>query len=239
MRISFSRRHSRINVLVLSAEQWPDLTSYPVYGMPHYTDPHTLIVAGENNDLWRGMVPPLNILSLPMSEALRNAYGRPDGPVDVSPFFDLLVVHELAHLFHEQANIQFPRLWLKEFFSNLSLHAYVANESPAELAILETLPRVVVEADGGALAHHTLADFERLYTDMDARNYGWYQCQLHVEAKKVYDAGGLTTLRRLWHAFTQPAHDVSDAQLAEYLRTEAHPCVAQIMANWPSQQTPL
>jgi hypothetical protein len=124
-------------------------------------------------------------------------YGQSDGSIDLSSFFDLTSIHELAHLFQFQASVQFPRLWLDEFFANLSLHAYVASQQPDLLPVLETFPRLMLQAGAARFQYHSLADFERLYSDVGDANYGWYQCQLEVAAKAVYDSGGVAALQRL------------------------------------------
>jgi hypothetical protein len=153
-------------------------------------------------------------------------YGLPDGSTDLSPFFNLTSVHELAHLFHEQANVQFPRKWLQEFFANLSLHAYVATQEPEQLPILETFSRLVVEAGSASFEHHTLADLDRLYTGVGPQNYGWYQCRLHVAAKAVYDAGGVAALQRLWQAFPP----ISDDQFIQVLG-QVHPQLERVFTG--------
>jgi hypothetical protein len=120
---------AEITVLVLAPAQWPEYTTCPTYGMPHAdTDQQLLIMPGEDNAFWQSMVPPLETLSSETAAAVRAVYGGPDGAIDLSPFFELLSVHELVHLFHGQRNVQFPRKWLQEFFANLGLHAYVATQ---------------------------------------------------------------------------------------------------------------
>ncbi|MBK8417042.1 MAG: hypothetical protein IPL22_22520 [Bacteroidetes bacterium] len=39
-----------VTLLVLSPDDWSKYTKFPVYGMPHYNDAKTLIVASEDND---------------------------------------------------------------------------------------------------------------------------------------------------------------------------------------------
>jgi hypothetical protein len=139
----------------------------------------------------------------------------------------------MAHLFHNQAAVQFPRLWLMEFFCNLSLHAYVATDIPEQLSQLETFPQLVVNGGYAHYQHHTLADLERLYFNVGAQNYGWYQSQWHVAARHVYDLGGVEVLERLWKAFSGSNEALSDEQLIARLNNMVHPRVAQIMTEWP------
>lgn len=224
------RAQADITVLVLAPAEWPEYTTYPTYGMPHAdTDQQVLIMPGEDNTFWHSMVPPLETLSPEIAAAARSVYGRQGGSIDPSPFFEALSVHELAHLFHGQANVQFPRKWLQELFANLCLHAYVATQQPELLPILETFPRVVLAGGSAQFEYQSLADFERLYTAVGPQNYGWYQCRLHVAARDVFEAGGVAALQRLWQAFVP----ISDVQLTEVLG-QVHPQLEQVLTGWSS-----
>ncbi|HET9429847.1 MAG TPA: hypothetical protein VFO70_01665, partial [Chitinophagaceae bacterium] len=47
-----------VDLLVLSKSDWSNHTKSPVYGMPHYNDKKTLIVAAEENEFWNSFIPP-------------------------------------------------------------------------------------------------------------------------------------------------------------------------------------
>lgn len=223
-----------MTVLVLAPNDWSKYTTPPrIYGMPHYPDAWTLAVAGENNGFWQSLVPPVDALPLPMAQTIRVAYGQPDGSLDLSPFFDLLAVHEMSHLFQEQGGWQSPRLWLMELFCNLCLHAYIATQEPDQLTALETFPEMIVSLGFAHYSHHTLDDFERLYNEVGPQNYGWYQCQLHVAAKHIYDAGGVASVQRLWRAFLHTHNVLSDKELATQLRIDVGPEVERVLTTWP------
>lgn len=224
-----------IRVQVLAPEDWRDLTDSPTYGMAHYLDSQTLVVAGENNDFWQSITPPVDELPAPAAEIMRAAYGLPSGAINLSLFFDLLAVHELSHLFHTQANVVFPRLWVMELFCNLCLHTFVAENEPDLLPALEGFPTVVVDGGMSHLHYHTLEDFERLYGEVGPQNYGWYQCQLHVAAKNIFNAGGIEPLRRLWTVFRQTNVTMTDEELELVLSNRVHPAVAGVLSQWPSK----
>jgi hypothetical protein len=200
--------------------------------MPHYTDERTLAVAGQDNRFWQSMTPPAEALPPQAAQAMQAAYGQPDGSINLSPFFDLLAVHELGHLFQLQAQCQFPRLWLTELFCNICLHAYVVAVEAERLPALETFPQMVANLGVAELRYRNLDDFERLYTDVGAQNYGWYQCRFHVAAKHIYEAGGVEALQRLWKAFLQADEKPSDEQLAARLREDVHPEVERVLTAW-------
>src|SRR6266540_6915100 len=114
----------RIGLMVLSADDWsahahPSVTEY---GITHY-DPGraTVITGGEPASFWRGLVEGIGQDAPELLQRLRQTYGPPAGPIDLSPHIDLWIVHDLGHAFH----YQFPRLWLMEFFADLCLTAFV------------------------------------------------------------------------------------------------------------------
>jgi hypothetical protein len=231
------RFEAEVCILVLAPEHWEDCTGSPMYGVPQTTDRRTLVVAGQNSELWRMIVPPMESLQPPAAQSLRAIYGQSDGSIDIAPYMDLLPVHEIGHLFLDQATCLFdfhlPRRWLVELFCNLGLHAYVAAEEPMQMPNLETFPQTIIAGDSAHLLHQTLDDFERLYADMRPQNFVWYLSQLHIAAKRVYHAGGLESLQSLYQAIAQSQDKLSDEQLALHLRAEVHPEVERVMITWP------
>jgi hypothetical protein len=223
-----------LRVLVLAPEHWKAYATFPLYGMPHYTEARTIAMAGLDSRFWQSLLPAPGSLSHTDEDAMRAAYGQPDGSLNLSPFFDLLSVHEMGHVFHLQAACHFPRLWLMELFCNICLHAYVAGREPGQLRALETFPHIVAGAGAFDLQYRSLHDFELLYTDVGSRNYGWYQCRLHGAAKNIFDAGGIDTLRRLWKTFLRLHDTVTDDDLAAVLEGEVHPAVEHVLSTWPA-----
>jgi hypothetical protein len=90
----------------------------------------------------------------------------------------------------------------------------------------------MLEAGSARFQHHSLADFERLYTGVGDANYGWYQCRLHVAARAVYDAGGVAALQRLWRTFAS----VPDERLAQLL-SQVSPQLEQVLTGWSQSST--
>jgi hypothetical protein len=210
-------------LLVLAERDWDEHSGHPAYGMPNY-EGGNIVVAGEPSSFWRGFARALDEGGAD-SETLTTAYG-PD--IDLSPFFDLLAVHELAHLCHSAVPFRFPTPWLMELFVNLALHTYVAEREPESLPQLETFPREFAALGSAGFAHTSVDDFNRLYVDVGPENYGWYQVHLHVGAKRIYDAAGSRALRRMWDAFA-----IDSAQIADRLEHEVDPEAARLLRDWP------
>lgn len=222
-----------VTLLVLSPDDWPNYSLFPFYGWPHFADEHTIVAAGEHNGYWRSIAPFALTLPAPQAETFRAAYRQPDGSVDLSHFFDFFPVHEMAHLFHYQAGFEFPRRWLMELFCNLAMHTYLAREEPDQLAVLIPFPQLIVDLGHDQYPHHTLDDFERLYERVAPDNYGWYQCQFLVAARRIYEAGGEAVLQRLWQTFRGGSEPLTDEQLAQFLKENVHPEVERVVNSWP------
>lgn len=230
-------QRAEIVVLVLAAEHWEQYAAFPVFGMPHCADMHTLVIAGHENDMWKAIVPPLESLQPDIAQDLRRSYGQADSSVSVAAFMDLLALHEMMHLFIDQAadtgDFHLPRRWLVELLCNLGLHAYVVNQEPDEIDHLTIYPRAVSSLGYHHLAHTSLADFESVYAGMELPNFAWYQCQLHVGAHQIYDAAGIDALQAMFRTIVRFSGNVSDEELAALLEREVHPSVARVLTTWP------
>ena len=119
---------------------WARYKKFPVYGMPHYNDDRTLVLAAEDNAFWKSYIPPLEQLPEDLREQIRKVYSRPDGSLSMQAFFDLLAIHELGHAFHMQAGLTTQRKWMGELFVNILLHTYIAENEPGAIACTDTFP---------------------------------------------------------------------------------------------------
>lgn len=218
---------SRVRALVVSEADWPAHTAYPVFGMPHYLDPTTLIVAGERADFWLALAPPVQRVPPEWRERYARAYAR-EGPLDPSPFFDLLAVHELAHLYLEQGTRDMPNRWLTELFCNVALDAFVTERAPDLLEALHVLPEIIL-AMPPPLAHRGLAEMDP--AENAPENYGWYQSGLHRAAARMVRSEGPDVLDRLWRE--GPGLAVSnDGALANAIGQRISPTLAAIVRAW-------
>lgn len=222
-------------LLVLTKEDWPHFTKFPVYGMPHYNDDSTLIVAAEDNAFWKSFIPPMDQLPESMAKKIRKAYTKPDGSISMAPFFDLLALHELGHAFHLQGGLNMPRKWMGELFSNVLLHTYIAEKDPANLPALTVFPEMVISGGTNGYRYTSLVDLEANYDEIGKNhpnNYGWYQSRLHAGAKTIYDAAGPGVLDKLWKSLLVKHGFPDDKSLAAYLGKNVHPKMAELILTW-------
>jgi hypothetical protein len=221
-----------VSLFILNPEHWKKYATFPVYGMPHYPDNERLVIASEDNDFWRSFIPPLDQIPADLASKIKKAYGAADGTMSMMAFFDLLALHELGHGFHEQGGLTMQRLWMQELFCNIMLHTYIAENEPSNLPALETFPEMVVASGTTGYEFTTLADFEKRYDNMNPKNYGWYQCRLHVAAKNIYNAGGKKTFVKLWRGLLENKEIMTDEQFASFLEKKVSTQVAKVQTDW-------
>jgi hypothetical protein len=192
--------------------------------MPYY-DAGNLFLTGEPSDLTAWLEEVASSAPPAAAQELDQVYGT--GADRLEPFADLLVVHELAHAFHDGVPFVFPRSWLMELFADMALYAFVVAEEPDRRLHLETLVQI-------ALEHHLLKPvardlryFEAFYPYIEPLTYVWYQFRFTMMAKGLVDAAGPDVLRRLWDAFA-----LSDEQLAGVLGGRVHPAAGHWLASW-------
>jgi len=218
----------RCALVVLDRADWSQRASNPLYGMPYY-DAGNLFLAGEPSDLIARLEEVAGAAPRQAAQELEKVYGT--GADRLEPFADMLVVHELAHAFHDGVPFVFPRSWLMELFADMALYAFaVAGESDRRLQA-ETLPRVALEYGLLKPVARDLRYFEACYPHIEPLTYVWYQFRFTMMAKGVVDAAGPDVLRRLWDAFA-----LSDEQLAGVLGGRVHPAAGQWLAAWDEPQ---
>ena len=218
----------RCALVVLNRADWSERASNPMYGMPYYSAGN-LFVAGEPSDLVARLEEVASSAPPVAAQVLEQVYGT--GAARLEPFADMLVVHELAHAFHDGVPFVFPRSWLMELFANMALYAFVVAKEPDRSLHLETLPRVVLENCLLKPVARDLRYFEAFYPYIEPLTYVWYQFRLTMMAKDLIDAAGPNVLRRLWDAFA-----LSDEQLASVLGGRVHATAGQWLTSWNELQ---
>jgi hypothetical protein len=222
----------KVSLFILNPEDWKKYATFPVYGMPHYPDNERLVIASEDNEFWKSFIPPPDQLPADLADQVKKAYTMDDGQLSMMGFFDLLALHELGHGFHEQGGLTMHRLWMQELFCNIMLHTYIAENEPGNLPPLEVFPEMVVAAGSSGYEFTTLADFEKRYDNMDPKNYGWYQCKLHVAAKHIYNTGGKKTFLKLWKGLKENKEKMTDEQFSKFLKNKVGKDVAKVQTAW-------
>lgn len=225
-----------VTLLVLSPDDWSKYTDFPVYGMPHYNDAKTLVVASEDNDFWKSFIPPLDQLPEEFAQQISKTYSDKDNSLSMRSFFDLLAIHELGHAFHEQGGLTMQRKWMGELFANILLHTYIAEKEPELLPALTVFPQMVIASTNKSeLKFTTLTELETNYNLLGQQypnNYGWYQCRWHKAAGEIYDAGGTKAFNKLWQLLQKQKEPLDDKSFAKLLSEKVHQSVANVQLKW-------
>jgi hypothetical protein len=214
----------RCALLVLDRADWAERASSPSYVMPYYAAGN-LFLTGEPSDLTAWLEEVASSAPPVAAGELEQVYGT--GADRLAPFADMLIVHELAHAFHDGVPFVFPRSWLMELFADMALYAFAVAEEPGRRLHVETLPRVALQHGLLKPVARDLRYFEAHYPDIEPLTYVWYQFRFTMMAKGVVDAAGPGVLRRLWDTFA-----FSDERLASVLGDRVHPEAGQWLASW-------
>jgi hypothetical protein len=225
-----------VTLLVLSQKDWSNYTTFPVYGMPHYTDDNVLIVASEDNEYWKSMIARQDQMPEKYWKEFVQVYTNREGDLTMEPFFDLLVIHELGHAYHNQGGLMMQRKWMGELFCNILLHSYIAENEPTLLDALTGFPEMVVATtEKSALKYTSLEELESDYDHIGQnypQNYGWYQCRWHVAAANIYNKSKMRGIKNLWHTLKEQKEILNDGAFVETLRTKVHESVAAVPLRW-------
>lgn len=235
-------------LLVLDRTDWE---SRQPYGLPFFNDesgqirPVIVVMPAGRGDFWLAMGEDLCGVSGRAPAKLLATY--PDGPggLDLQPFFDLVVIHELGHAFAALGDLQLPTLWLGEIFANLALHTFVATRRPQSLDTLQALPTVGAKSRRlrqrmRAEGFTTLDELELHYAGgdqpMSPLNYVWYQYRWLRLAARIFDPDGEAGLIRLWEVFHQAplsrSREVTTATLARLLRGRVSETLGRAVHSW-------
>ncbi|NNK72277.1 MAG: hypothetical protein HKO94_03700 [Flavobacteriaceae bacterium] len=238
--MSFYKSHigfqPAVTLLVLSESDWNSYTDFPLYGMPHYSNKNTLVVASHDNDFWKSFIPPLDMMPKELTAQITETYSNKNGGLTMRGFFDLLAIHELGHVYHEQGGLTMQRKWMGELFANILLHTYIAEQEPELLPLLTAFPKMVVSTtDKSTLKFTTLNELETNYdiiTQQYPNNYGWYQSRWHIAAGDIYDDGGVQTIKNLWNTLKTHEELLDNSSFESVLLNQVHQSVAEVQLKW-------
>jgi hypothetical protein len=221
----------QFTLFVADPSDWDRVAAVPIYGMPHAIGERVVTGTGPAG-FWSEYTDVLlRDLSPASATRLRAVYGDP--PDLGGQFADLVVAHELTHLFHEfdegTGRTDFPRLWVAELFANIGFHGYIAEVEPDELAVLETICQATWQAPPERWPVRRLNRMEDGLSD-GPLNYLWFEFRLLAISKTIWQAGGLSAFRCFHDTLRRPS--LPDDQILDALRV-IHPAAEQAVRDWP------
>ena len=244
----FSGIEPDIAIIVADVADWE---SRQPYGLPFFNDddgqirPGIVVMPAGSGDFWIAMGQDLREASPRDYPRLLATYPDGAGGLDLQPFFDLVIIHELGHAFEVLGELRLPTFWLGEIFANLCLHAFIATRQPRSLDTLEVLSTVGaqsthLDARMRTEGYSTLEELEAHYTGgndpMSPLNYVWYQYRWQRLAATMFDADGENGLVRFWDYFHATdrldSGEVTASSLAMMLRTEVSETLGRAVQDW-------
>ena len=224
-------RSPQFTLFVVGRNDWDTVAEVPLYGMPQAL-PGKVVTSPDPADWWVDYVDALRP-HLPADELdrLDTVFGDPH---DFTTLADLVVTHEITHLFHEIDPVtwasEFPEDWVMELFANLGMWGYLAEVEPDDLILLSTM----VSAARAVGPHPwPMRELGLMGQSMQAStsNYVWYEFMLIGLAQSIWETGGAETLPVFQRTLGDPTLD--RATVVDRLR-QLDPAVADAVRDWPS-----
>jgi hypothetical protein len=218
------RFEPQVRLQVLDEAAWAGAALAPAYGIPHTAGGDTVVASAGPSELFdeiRDVI--LEEASAGPRAQLFQVYGDPP---NLSSFVDLLAVHELAHLYHEQVPFTFPTLWLEELFADVALEGYVVEALPAAHRVLETLPRAGREIRPDRIPDHGLERFGEAAAAGGGLRGSWFRLRLHEAAIGLWEAGGRELVQTMYERFRDAPSDQVDLGSIDH-------ALAAVPATWP------
>jgi hypothetical protein len=224
-----SRRSTTL--YVVGPDEWARVAAIPLYGMPHaVTD--RVVTSSTPAPFWQEYTDRIEPM-LPAADAarLRAVYGDP--PELGGRFADLVIAHELTHLYHEfdegTGETDFSRLWLAELFANIGFYGYITENEPDQLAVLETICELSAAA-GPEL--WSVRGLDRMADGLAAgpHNYIWFEFLLILIAKRIWHCGAADAFVAFRRRLRSPA--LTDGEILERL-SDLCPEAAVAVQRWP------
>jgi hypothetical protein len=190
-----------LNLAVLTQDQWKQVRSAP-YGLPNVSSPpHVAFLPATADGVVTADALSLksNLSPATLKKLKSSGYTFEQGAVK---FVDLIGLHELGHTYAVSLGLVPPRpnQWFSEFLASYFAYAYLREKRP-KLATLFHIMAADLALQGPRPKHTSLADFERLYSGIGPKNYGWYQGKFFQRVAQVYDAKGLSFIAEVLEAF--------------------------------------
>ena len=176
-------------VLFVDNKNWDKYAFAPPPGMPQsYYDGNIVLGSGQSvmANRWKQSLnqnPEIEI------DSLKLIFGE---DLNLDLFFrDALSLHELGHLYQfYKTSDKSQRRWLNEVFGNLCQVAAANNLITKDvLTRMDYFQFLLIDENlWGDITFKSLDQFENNYFEIinQGKNYGWYQTQFYIIAKKLY-----------------------------------------------------
>ena len=190
-----------LSLALLTQDQWKQVRPVP-YGLPNVSSPpHVVFLPATDDGVVTADALSLksNLTPATLNKLKSSGYTFDQAAVK---FVDLIGLHELGHTYAVNLGLVPPRpnKWFGEFLASYFAYAYLREKRP-KMATLFYVMAADLALEGPRPKHTSLVDFERLYSGVGPKNYGWYQGKFFQRVAQVYDAKGLSFIASVLKAF--------------------------------------
>lgn len=133
---------------------------------------------------------------------------------------ELIVLHELGHLYHNAYGIGSPCRWFTEFAAGYFAFLYMHYKRPKLAEIWDIIARSVL--DSYKPEYRTLEELERLggARKLGGANYAWYQAAFEAKANDLVKQNGFSLLRSIKEVFPKNNEKISPKEVVAKMETE-------------------
>lgn len=206
---------------VLDRDAWGRVSRHP-YGLPYVSSRKGVSVAvlpadgaGAVYDAYRAYEERLPPRIRDRVERLGLTWGQA-----ARQMVDLVGLHEVGHAIAYAFGARTPAKWLNEVTASYLADAYLSALRPGRATVWELMTDASLAVHRPR--HHTLDDFERLYTAVGVSDYIWYQSAFAKRAGTLVEAYGFRFLKRLRKEQAATSHgELSNAEVLKTLESFA------------------
>lgn len=179
------------SVAILTKEQWQQHISMLPYGFPFVREKIAFLPATTEGVVTVGVIA-MKASASPatLKKIKQSGYEFDEAAIKMT---DLIGLHELGHVYTVSYGIKPPTKWSSEFLASYFAYAFLKEKHPKLAKILQAM-NTDLFTDAVKPKYTSLEDFERLYSDLGADNYGWYQGKFLKKGSQIYDSKKLTFL---------------------------------------------
>ncbi|NNE16134.1 MAG: hypothetical protein HKN51_14205 [Saprospiraceae bacterium] len=180
-------------VLFVDNPNWNKYAFTPPPGMPQAHHQGNMVLGLGNSVMATRALQGLKQAPDSKLDILKQHFGE---ELNLDLFFrDALSLHELGHLYQfYKTGKGSQRHWLNEIFGNLCQVAAAKNLATQDVFNrMDVYQLFLIDSNQwGELKFKSLNQFEKDYFEVfkQGRNYGWYQSQFYLKAKKLYSKFG-------------------------------------------------
>jgi hypothetical protein len=117
----------------------------------------------------------------------------------INLFYDLVLIHELSHIFIHHTRLELGTHWLLEFTANYLTYCVLTTCRPTLAA--DWITWAEIQASAREVTHRSLAAFDANQGRIDFANFHWYQGQFNLKVRDVYASQGTGFVHALLATF--------------------------------------